>query len=191
MTPTTAGPATRGAPAAPSVAGLSSAEPQGQAELSAADRDLAMLAAGACAIGERLQSAANAGMLAVLATGVYGLFAAPAGVRGTPVAAATVLAVAALAVAALAVWAWQSLLAARLALDERVFRAFTLGPGERLAPAGFDRALARAGLRRADTPRGMDARWRGARRLLVQQALCVAALALMAMAGLVWIGAHA
>ena len=186
MTPTTAGPATRGAPAAPSVAGLSSAEPQGQAELSAADRDLAMLAAGACAIGERLQSAANAGMLAVLATGVYSLFAAPAGVRGTPVAAATVL-----AVAALAVWAWQSLLAARLALDERVFRAFTLGPGERLAPAGFDRALARAGLRRADTPRGMDARWRGARRLLVQQALCVAALALMAMAGLVWIGAHA
>lgn len=156
------------------------------AELSAADRDLAQLAASACGTGERLQSAANAALLAVLASGVYCLVAVPGGARGGPVPAAT-----AIATVAMAVWAWQTVLAARLALDAQVFRAFTLGPAERLAPAGFDRALARAGLRTAGTPRSMDARWLGARRLLAHQALCLFALVLMAMATLVWIGAHA
>ena len=195
MTPDAANSTRPPAPAEPNFAGLPADDPGLTASspsepasggLSAADRDLAMLAACACAAGERLQSAANAGMLAVLASGVYGLIAVPGGARGAPLVTAT-----ALASAALAIWAWQTVLAARLALDARVFRAFTRGRAEGLEPVGFDRALARAGLRQGGAPRGMDARWQGARRLLVQQALCVAVLVLMAAAPLVWIGAHA
>ncbi len=151
----------------------------------AADRDLAVLAAAACAGSGRLQSAANAALLAVFATSILAWGTVP-DFNGTP-ARATAL----LGIAALAVWAWQTVLAARLALDARVFDAFTRGPDERLQPAGFDQALTRAGLRAAAAPRGMEERWRGAKRLLVQQMQCVGALALMAMFPLVWIGANA
>ncbi len=156
------------------------------AGLGAADRDLAMLAASASATGERLQSAANAALLAVLASDLFGLLAIPGAARGTPVIAAALL-----GTAALAIWSWQTLLAVRLALDTQVFRAFALGPGERLEPGGFDRALARAGLRPAGPPRSMQARWLGARRLLVQQAICLSALVLTAITTLAWIGANA
>lgn len=156
------------------------------AGLCAADRDLATLAASASATGERLQSAANTALLAVLATDVLGLLAMPVATRGTPVMAAALL-----SAAALAIWSWQTLLAIRLALDTQVFRAFALSPGERLEPGGFDQALARAGLRPAGPPRSMQARWLGAKRLLVQQSICLSALVLTAIANLVWIGANA
>ena len=55
------------------------------AGLGAADRDLAMLAASASATGERLQSAANAALLAVLASDLFGLLAIPGAARGTPI----------------------------------------------------------------------------------------------------------
>ena len=172
-------------PALESAAVEHSQDETDRGDLSESDRELAMLAACACATGERLQSAANTGVLAVLATGVYALVAVPDGARGTSVVGAALL-----AIVALVIWAWQTVLAARLGLDAQVFRAFTLGPADRLGPAGFDRALARAGLRQAGAPRGMDARWSGARRLLIHQGLCVAALALMATATLAWIGMH-
>jgi len=37
----------------------------------------------------------------------------------------------------------------------------------------------------------MQARWLGAKRLLVQQSICLSALVLTAIANLVWIGANA